>query len=163
MEDFIEQFVAYQCYTVFNLYLGYDAHLPPRSHDLRAFYTPLGLLRNTTMPQGFTNSPAKFQNSVAFLLQDEIPRMANGFIDNLSIKGRNYSEIARPLTELVRKDVELFWDDQRDEAFVKLKKLIMTVVALIAIDYLADRPVYISVDSSQIAVRFILSQDDEQG
>ena len=36
---------------------------------------------------GYTNSPAEFQNCMIFILQDEIPHIANIFIDDLPIKG----------------------------------------------------------------------------
>ena len=36
---------------------------------------------------GFTNSPAELQKCMSFILQDEIPEVANIFIDNLPIKG----------------------------------------------------------------------------
>jgi hypothetical protein len=39
------------------------------------------------MPTGFTNSPAEFQRCMLFILQDEIPKTANIFIDDLPIKG----------------------------------------------------------------------------
>ena len=49
--------------------------------------TPLGLLQITSLPTGFTNSPAEFQKCMAMILQDEIPNVANIFIDDLPIKG----------------------------------------------------------------------------
>ena len=48
---------------------------------------PLGLLCHTAMPQGYTNSSSEFQNCTSFILQDEIPHIANVFIDDLPIKG----------------------------------------------------------------------------
>ena len=36
---------------------------------------------------GFTNSPAEFQKCMVFILQQEIPNVANIFIDDLPIKG----------------------------------------------------------------------------
>ncbi|KIN93987.1 hypothetical protein M404DRAFT_169458, partial [Pisolithus tinctorius Marx 270] len=39
------------------------------------------------MPQGYTNSPSEFQSCTAFILQDEIPHIANIFIDDLPVKG----------------------------------------------------------------------------
>ena len=59
----------------------------PDSHDLTAFATPLGRLRLTSMPMGYTNSPAEFQKCMVFILRDEIPTVANIFIDDLPIKG----------------------------------------------------------------------------
>ena len=88
VDDFIEPFAGRQCYTVFDLFWGFDARkVHPRSRDLTAFYTPLGLLRITSLPTGFTNSPAEFQKCMTFILQDEIPDVANIFIDDLPIKG----------------------------------------------------------------------------
>ena len=88
VDDFVEGFAGRQCYTVFDLFWGFDARkVDPNSRDLTAFMTPLGLLRLTSLPMGYTNSPAEFQKSMAFILQEEIPDVANIFIDDLPIKG----------------------------------------------------------------------------
>jgi hypothetical protein len=88
IDDFVESYGARQCYTVFDLFWGFDARIvDPRSRDMTAFYTPLGLLRLTALPMGYTNSPAEFQKCMTFILQDEIPDVANIFIDDLPIKG----------------------------------------------------------------------------
>ena len=75
----------------------------------------------------------------------------------------NYSVKARPLTELIRQRTEFIWDERRAEAFEVLKKAITSPPALKPIDYQSDRPIVLSVDSSYIAVGFILSQEDEKG
>jgi hypothetical protein len=88
LDDFVEPFAGRQCYTVFDLFWGFDARrVHPDSRDLTAFATPLGLLRLTSMPMGYTNSPAEFQKCMVFILRDEIPDVANIFIDDLPIKG----------------------------------------------------------------------------
>jgi hypothetical protein len=88
LDDFVEGFAGRQCYTVFDLYWGFDARrMESESRDMTAFMTPLGLLRITSMPTGFTNSPAEFQKCMVFILHDEIPHVANIFIDDLPIKG----------------------------------------------------------------------------
>jgi len=57
IESFVEPFAGRQCYTVFDLHWGFDARkVHPESRDLSAFLTPLGLLRITSLPTGFTNS-----------------------------------------------------------------------------------------------------------
>lgn len=268
MDDFIEPFAGRQCYTVFDLFWGFDARkVAPSSRDLTSFATPLGLLRITSMPMGFTNSPAEFQTCMVFILQDEIPQVANIFIDDLPIKGpvsqyldkdgqpetivenpgirrfiwehandvhrimhrighagatfspkktqicqkevvivgqkctpegrlpddskiekilrwpqlktvkdvrgflglcgtvriwiKDYSAIARPLTELTRMAEEFIWDQRRQEAFDKLKNIVTQAPALRPIDYMSEKPVILSVDSSKIAAGFILSQLDD--
>ena len=88
LDNFVEPFARRQCHTVFDLFWGFDAHkVHPTCCDLTAFLTPLGLLRITSMPTGYTNSPVKFQQCMVFILQDEILHIANIFIDDLSIKG----------------------------------------------------------------------------
>jgi len=88
LDDFVEPFAGRQCYTVFDLFWGFDARrVHPDCRDLTAFSSPLGLLRLTSMPMGYTNSPAEFQKCMVFILRDEIPDPANIFIDDLPIKG----------------------------------------------------------------------------
>lgn len=270
VDDFVEGFAGHQCYTVFDLFWGFDARkIHPKSRELTAFMTPLGLLQITSLPTGFTNSPAEFQKCMVIVLQDEIPHAANIFIDDLPIKGPktqylqedgtpevlnenkgirrfiwehaqdvhrimhrvkaagatfasnkaqiclpevlivgqrcnakgrepdkakiskiidwpaltnpkevrrflglcgtmriwipNYSTVVKPLSELYHKDKEFLWDDRRQAAFDQIKQAITTAPALMPIDYQSDRPVVLSVDSSQEAVGMILSQIDERG
>ncbi len=86
-DDFIELYGGCQCYTMFDMFWGFNARkVDVNSRDLTAFYTPLGLLHITALPMGYTNSPAEFQNCMTFILQDEIPHVANIFIDDLPIK-----------------------------------------------------------------------------
>ncbi|KAJ8488793.1 hypothetical protein ONZ45_g13828 [Pleurotus djamor] len=88
VDDFVEPFAGRQCLTTFDLYWGFDARIvDPASRDMTAFWTPLGQLRLTALPMGYTNSPAEFQKCMVFILQDEIPHIANIFIDDLPIKG----------------------------------------------------------------------------
>ena len=88
VDDFVDGFAGRQCYTVFDLFWGFDARkIHPKSRDLTAFMTPLGLLQITSLPTGFTNSPAEFQKCMAIILKDEMPDIANIFIDDLPIKG----------------------------------------------------------------------------
>ncbi len=58
------------------------------AEDLTSFDSPLGLLHITSMPMGFTNSPAEFQKCMVFILQEEIQNgKANIFIDDPTNKG----------------------------------------------------------------------------
>lgn len=88
VDDFVEGFAGHQCYTVFDLFWGFDARkIHPCSRGLTAFQTPKGLLQITSLPTGYTNAPAEFQRCMTFVLQDEIPHKANIFIDDLPING----------------------------------------------------------------------------
>lgn len=270
LDTFVEPFAGRACFTVFDLFWGFDARkVAPACRDMTAFMTPLGLLRITSMPTGFTNSPAEFQQCMVFILQDEIPHIADIFIDDLPIKGpatqyldsaghpetlaenpgirrfiwehavdvhrimhritqsgatfsptktqicrpevlivgqrctaegrlpdtskvdkiknwpplttpkearafmglcgtvriwiKNYSALARPITELWRKNVEFEWDSRRQSAFQSLKDLVSAAPALSPIDYSSTRPVILAVDSSWMAAGIILLQIDEKG
>ena len=88
VNDFVEPFAARACTMVFDLFWGFDKRkVHPDSRDLTAFLTLLGALRMTSMLMGFTNSLAEFQNSMVFILQDEIPDKANIFMNDLGISG----------------------------------------------------------------------------
>lgn len=88
LDEFVEAYAGRSVYSVLDMYWGFYARiLDPKSRDLTAFQTPLGVLRITSLPMGFTNSPAEFQACMVFLLQDEIPEVAGVFIDDIPIKG----------------------------------------------------------------------------
>ncbi|KAG9223332.1 hypothetical protein CCMSSC00406_0008936 [Pleurotus cornucopiae] len=270
IDDFVEPYAGCQCITTHDLYWGFDARIvDPSSRDMTAFWSPLGLLRLTALPMGYTNSPTEFQKCMVHILQPEIPHVANIFVDDLPIKGPktqyldkngkpemipenpgirrfiwehaidvhrvmhrvkcagatfsakkaqicrkeavivgqkcgpegrspeddrvskilkwpilttpkevrgflglcgtvriwipNYSQLARPLTELVQKGADFIWDERRQEAFDTLKSKVSSAPALRPIDYRSDNPLIMSVDTSLIAVGFILSQNDENG
>src|ERR1700722_3403646 len=88
LDELVEPFAKRQYYTVFDLYWGYNTRkIYPTSRDLTTFLTPLDLLQITSLSMGFTNSPAEFQRCMVFVLHDEIPLVANVFIDDIPIKG----------------------------------------------------------------------------
>ena len=61
--------------------------LDASSRDMTAFQTQRGVLWITSLPMGYTNSPAEFQACMMFILQDEVPDTAGVFIDDIPIKG----------------------------------------------------------------------------
>lgn len=268
IDHMLEPFTGASVYSSFDLLSGYDARkIHPKSRDLTSFQTPLGLLRSTVLPQGFTNSVAEFQNCISFILQEEIPEKAGVMIDDIGIQGihsryeqpdgsyrisanpnirwfiwehakdvhrilhrlqhagatispkkskiarpeivligqkltytgrlpdekrvgkikswptpttvtqirqflglcgtmriwiKNYSAKARPLTELVRKDIPFEWTPARQAAFEELKLEIAHSPALVPINYSSPLPVILAVDTSNIAVGFILYQLDQE-
>ena len=270
LDEFVEAYAGRSVYSVLDMYWGFYARiLDPRSRDMTAFQTPLGVLRITSLPMGFTNSPAEFQACMVFLLQDEIPEVAGVFIDDIPVKGpvdryldedgkeerlkdnpdirrfmwehlkdlhrilhrigeaggtvsgkkmqlcrteveivgqkcsrdgrkptdtrtqrikdwpipinvtevrgflglcgtvriwiKDYSQIARPLVDLTRKDSEFSWGPRQEQAFQQLKELVTKAPALRPIDYRCGRPVILSVDTSIHGIGFVLSQAAEKG
>jgi len=76
---------------------------------------------------------------------------------------RNFSRIARPLINLTKKDVPFEFGDEHREAVQTLKDSILESPALRRLDYECDREVILAVDTSVVAVGFILLQLGEDG
>jgi len=73
---------------------------------------------------------------------------------------RNYSAIARPLTHLTQKGIDFEFGLEEIEAQERLKQAIVTSPAIRALDYESDAMVYLSVDTSYIAIGYVITQDD---
>lgn len=116
-------------------------------------------------PQGRLPDNAKVDKILNWpmLKTVEDVRVFMGICGTVQIWIGNYSIIARPLTELIRKDVEFVWDNRRQHAFDTLKAAVASLPGLQPINYELDNPVIMLVDSSLIEVGFILSQEDEEG
>jgi hypothetical protein len=85
---FIEGFAGRSCYSLFDLFVGYDhRELHEESRDLTTVQTPIGPLRLKKLPMGWTNSVAIFHGDTVWILQDEIPDICEVFIDDIGVKG----------------------------------------------------------------------------
>jgi len=73
---------------------------------------------------------------------------------------RDYSKIARPLTELTKKTEKWAWNDQAEAAFTELKHRFTSAPILAHFD--AQKPVIIETDALDFAIGAILSQRDEE-
>jgi len=75
---------------------------------------------------------------------------------------KDYSRVARPLTELTKGGKrEWEWNPQTEEAFRELKQRFTTAPILAHFD--ATKPVIIETDASDLAIGAVLSQRDEEG
>jgi len=73
---------------------------------------------------------------------------------------QDYSRVARPLTELTKKDREWNWNAEAGAAFTELKKRFTTAPILAHFD--PAKEVIIETDTSDFAIGAILSQRDEE-
>lgn len=88
VEDLASRFAGLSCGTTMDLYVGYDERLlAESSRDLTTFQTPYGAMRLVTLPMGWTNSVPIFHDDVTTILQPEIPKFTEPFIDDVPIKG----------------------------------------------------------------------------
>jgi len=74
---------------------------------------------------------------------------------------KDYSWVARPLTELTKKTKQWTWNDEAEAAFEGLKQSFTTAPILAHFD--AQKPVIIETDASDFAIGAVLSQRDEEG
>jgi hypothetical protein len=88
LELYAESFGGKVIYGMFDLYVGFDHRvLDLASRDFTTFQSPLGTLRLTRLPQGYTNAVQIQQGDVAFILRDEIPQVTQPFVDDTPVKG----------------------------------------------------------------------------
>ena len=76
---------------------------------------------------------------------------------------KDFSSLAKPLVNLMHKNIDFVWQDEHNRAMESLKEAIIASPALIPIDYKFKRTVYLAIDSSYRGVSWILSQACENG
>ena len=86
-----------------------------------------------------------------------------GLCGTVCIWIKDYSHLARPLSQLLQKAEDYEWTQEQQEAFEVLKEKVASAPALQTINYDSENPVIISVDTSYIAIRMVLSQINENG
>lgn len=73
---------------------------------------------------------------------------------------KNFAHRAHPLVKLTRKAAEWEFGQEQLDAMADLKEALLQSPALRPIDYHSEAPVILSVDTSQIAIGYILAQGD---
>ena len=87
-DQLVESMAGRSCYSMLDLFVGYDHRtLDVSSRDLTTVQSPIGALRLTCLPMGWTNASAIFHEDVTFILEPEIPHVAWPYVDDCSIKG----------------------------------------------------------------------------
>jgi hypothetical protein len=76
---------------------------------------------------------------------------------------RDFSRIARPLINLTKKDTPFVFGTEQHEAMQILKDAVLSSPALKRLDYASEREVILAVDTSNIAIGFILLQVGKDG
>jgi hypothetical protein len=88
IEPIADWFGARACYGSADLLAAFDqVPLGVKSRDLMAFQTPLGALRPTMVPMGYTNAMQVMQGHITHLMQPEIPEYTQPFVDDVPVRG----------------------------------------------------------------------------
>ena len=88
VEESSERYAGYAAFSLVNLFSGYNqCRLDPASHDITAFHRPLGHMRMTTLPMGYTNAVLVFDRVMQKVLRHQIlQERCEPFIDNIAAK-----------------------------------------------------------------------------
>jgi len=63
----------------------------------------------------------------------------------------------------LRKKNKFIWEHKQDLAMEELKKILKSPPILKQVDYESGRPVIMTVDTSPIAIGWVVEQDDAEG
>lgn len=109
MDDLVEAFAGHTIYCIADLKAGYDGRrLDEKSRHLTAFHAyNYGLLRLTSLPQGYTNSMQEFCRRTHRIVKLFIPEREGCFVDDITAMGLKsyYENEAIVGNSLVRKFV----------------------------------------------------------
>ncbi|KAF4339821.1 pol poly [Fusarium beomiforme] len=84
-----------------------------------------------------------------------------GFVNYYRRFIKDFSKIARPLTELTKKDKPFAWNEEAQEAFERLRQAVISEPVLIMFD--PDKKLELETDASDFAIGGQLGQRDDQG
>ena len=74
---------------------------------------------------------------------------------------KNFSGIAEPLTNLLKKSTKVKWNDKCQDAFDRLKAILKSAPVLLAPDF--DKCFKLAVDASDVGIGAVLLQEDNNG
>jgi len=168
-DQVIEAMAGWVCYSMLDLFVGYDHRtLDVALQDLTTIQSPIGAVRLTCLPQGWTNAGAIFHEDVTFILEPEIPDVAWPFMDDCSIKGPTmHYETADggyeslPTNPLICRFV---WEHLTDihhvlhclhctSAMVSMKKLFVTVLEVVILGHKCMYEGHVPNDSKTAKIR----------
>jgi hypothetical protein len=87
-DEITEEMARCRILSLVDFFSGYDqVPLAPESRDMTTFATMLGFFRQTTLPQGATNSVGQFIRVVSRILTGLVPDICRSFLDDICVKG----------------------------------------------------------------------------
>jgi hypothetical protein len=117
-------------------------------------------LRHTISSEGISVDPTKVQE----VMDWKPPTSVHQIRSFLGLAGYyrrfipDFSKIAKPMTELLKKEVKFYWDDKCEEAFHTLRKLLTTALVLAQPD--STKPFDVYCDASGTGLGCVLMQNN---
>ena len=119
----------------------------------------VGFLGHVILGEGIAVDPTKVQSVTDWLAPTSVGEIRS-FLGLAGYYRRfieNFSKIAKPMTELLKKDTKFKWTDECEPSFQELKKRLVTAPVLILPDIRKDFQVY--CDASRLGLGGVLMQD----
>lgn len=148
-DEYSEDFAGCHIVSLIDWFSGYDqVELAEHCRDMTAFQTPIGLLRQTTLPQGATNSVAQFVRIADKIVEAQrIKGKARAFVDDIGAPGPktdyNGEEVApgirRYVLEHIQQLDEILCDIERAGATVSGEKLQLFMTSVKVVGYVCDK------------------------
>ncbi|KAF7575775.1 Asp-protease-2 domain containing protein [Pyrenophora tritici-repentis] len=147
-DEFSEEFAGCVIMSLMDFFSGYDqVELHKNSRDITAFATPLGLVRQCTLPMGTTNSIAEFVRVMTKICRDHIPHRCMPYLDDVCVKGpkTTYNEeeiepgIRRYVAEHLSNIDQVLADIERAGATISGHKSDFCYASMIVVGYRIDK------------------------
>ncbi|GJV67053.1 putative reverse transcriptase domain-containing protein [Tanacetum coccineum] len=167
IDDLFDQLQGSSVYSKIDLRSSYH-QLRVRDEDIpkTAFRTRYGHYEFQVMPFGLTNAPAVFMDRVC---KPYLDKFVIVFIDDILINSRlasyyrrfikDFSKIAKSLTELTKKNKEYIWGEDQESAFQLLKPKLYEAPILVLPEGNDDFVVY--CDASYQGLGAVLMQREK--
>ena len=128
-----------------------------------AFCTQYGMFKSTVVRDGLRNAPAVFQHCVKTMPVPHDLRSSRAFIGFVAYYCHfiaNFSKLALPITDLMKKNVPFVWGPAQQGAFETLRDLLVT--APILAHYNPKLPTTIQTDALHFGWGAIISHRSEE-
>lgn len=135
-----------------------DFHLKLQPDKCEFLRREVGYLGHVITEEGVKPNPEKIE-AVTKFPTPKCPKDIKSFLGLVSYYRRfipEFSKIAKPLTHLLKKDIQFLWENQQQVAFDELKHKLTSAPVLIYPDF--SKPFILTCDASNYAIGAVLSQ-----
>nr|KYP53442.1 Retrovirus-related Pol polyprotein from transposon 297 family [Cajanus cajan] len=162
IDELLDELGGAKVFSKLDLRSGYhQIRMSVGDIEKTSFRTHEGHYEFLVMPFGLTNAPSTFQALMTEVLKPFLRKFALVFLF-LGITGyyrkfiQGYGKIAKPLTQLLKKD-GFSWTTEAQEAFEELKNNLTTLSILAILDF--NKPFMIGTDASGVGLGAVLLQE----
>jgi hypothetical protein len=126
-----------------------DHHLYAKFSKCKFWLDSVKFLGHTISSEGISVDPTKVQKVMDWKPPTSVHQI-HSFLRLAGYYRRfipDFSKIAKPMTELLKKEIKFHWDDKCEEAFHILRKLLTTALVLAQLD--STKPFDVYCDASE--------------